>query len=503
MHACLVRDPASPPAPGALAALARACSPRVQPYGDDVVVWDAQGLTRVIGTPREIAAEVAALAVKHGLSVRIALARTATTAWILAHAKPGQTVVEGDDGRALARLSLQWLSVLPDVDFGEPPKRTRRHARARHYRMAPAPGEPSAALPPPVDPAAASAPPGSTTHPASPTLAGALVTFGRWGLATIGDIAALPRADLHARLGRLGVLLHQAASGEEIAPLIPSGEPPRFLERLQLEWPIEGLEPLSFVLARQCDALSLALERADRGAVAVTTRLQLVTRVAHVRTLNLPAPMREPRVLRTLILLDLESHPPAAAIDVVEIEVEVTPGRIAQGSLLTRTLPAPEDLATLTARLGALMGESRIGAPMLRDSHDERQICLKPFRIGPRHSALGPSKSSATAEPRTPQGQGPNAQGLSQRLILRRFRLPVAVSVVMERGAPAKVSGARGLSGAVVASAGPWRTSGHWWTFDRSHWDRDEWDVGLGDGSVFRLARLRSSGAWEIEGAYD
>ena len=502
MHACLVRDPASPPAPGALAALARACSPRVQPYGDDVVVWDARGLTRVIGTPREIAAEVAALAVKHGLSVRIALARTATTAWILAHAKPGQTVVEGDDGRALARLSLQWLSVLPDVDFGEPPKRTRRHARARHYRMAPAPGEPSAALPPPVEPAAPLTAPGSKTNPASPTLAGALVTFSRWGLATIGDVAALPRADLHARLGRLGVLLHQAASGDEIAPLIPSGEPPRFLERLQLDWPIDGLEPLSFVLARQCDALSLALERADRGAVAVTTRLQLVTRVAHVRTLNLPAPMREPRVLRTLILLDLESHPPPAAIDVVEVEVEVTPGRITQGSLLTRTLPAPEDLATLTARLGALMGESRIGAPMLRDSYDERQIAMKPFRIGPGVQAQGPRKTSGANDAAASAqrlGLGPVPLGL----ILRRFRLPVAVSVVMERGAPAKLSGARGLSGAVVASAGPWRTSGLWWAFDRSPWDRDEWDVGLGDGSVVRLARLRSAGTWEIEGVYD
>ena len=492
MHACLVRDPVSPPAPGALAALARACSPRVQTYGDDVVVWDASGLTRVIGTPREIAAEVAALAVKHELSVRIALARTATAAWILAHAKPGQTVVEGDDSRALARLSLQWLSVLPDVDFGEPPKRTRRQARARHYRMAPSPAEPSAALQPPVDPAAKS-------NPASPTLAGALVTFARWGLATIGDVAALPRADLHARLGRLGVLLHQAASGDEIAPLIPSGEPPRFLERLQLDWPIDGLEPLSFVLARQCDALSLALERADRGAVAVTTRLQLVTRAAHVRTLNLPAPMREPRVLRTLILLDLESHPPPAAIDVVEVEVEVTLGRIAQGSLLARTLPAPEDLATLTARLGALMGESRIGAPMLIDSYDERQIALKPFRIGPGRLALGPSKCPERDEHRTHQGQGPSAQ----RLILRRFRMPVAVSVVMERGAPAKVSGARGLSGAVVASAGPWHTSGKWWAFDRSPWDRDEWDVGLADGSVVRLARDKHSGGWVLEGAYD
>ena len=81
--------------------------------------------------------------------------------------------------------------------------------------------------------------------------------------------------------------------------------------------------------------------------------------------------------------------------------------------------------------------------------------------------------------------------------------MPAAVSVVMERGAPAKVSGARGLSGAVVASAGPWRTSGRWWAFDRSPWDRDEWDVGLADGSVVRLARDKHSGGWVLEGAYD
>ena len=55
----------------------------------------------------------------------------------------------------------------------------------------------------------------------------------------------------------------------------------------------------------------------------------------------------------------------------------------------------------------------------------------------------------------------------------------------------------------VVASAGPWHTSGKWWAFDRSPWDRDEWDVGLADGSVVRLARDKHSGGWVLEGAYD
>jgi protein ImuB len=66
------------------------------------------------------------------------------------------------------------------------------------------------------------------------------------------------------------------------------------------------------------------------------------------------------------------------------------------------------------------------------------------------------------------------------------------------------VPSARGVTGgAVVACAGPWRTSGYWWALDKSGWDRDEWDVELADGGVYRLARDRSSGGWVIEGTVD
>jgi protein ImuB len=88
---------------------------------------------------------------------------------------------------------------------------------------------------------------------------------------------------------------------------------------------------------------------------------------------------------------------------------------------------------------------------------------------------------------------------------LRRFRLPLPARVTVERGVPVRViPAASGLAaGAVVASAGPWRTSGAWWTFDRDAWDRDEWDVALAPGGVYRLVRHRTSGQWEIEGIFD
>src|SRR3970282_2187377 len=92
MICCLVADGVTKP--GALAGIARACSPRVESHGDRVVIFDASGLTRVIGPPRQIASEVGALAMEQGVMVRIALAPTMAAAWLMAHAQIGQTVVE-------------------------------------------------------------------------------------------------------------------------------------------------------------------------------------------------------------------------------------------------------------------------------------------------------------------------------------------------------------------------------------------------------------------------
>ena len=143
---------------------------------------------------------------------------------------------------------------------------------------------------------------------------------------------------------------------------MPAVPEERFEQALDLDWPIEGLEPLSFVLGRLLEPLSAHLERRDRGAAVLHVRLHLVTRDVHERSLQLPAPMRDARTLRTLLLLDLESHPPAAAIDRVTVAVDPTPGRVVQFSLLTRPLPSPEQLSTLMARLAGADGRGRAAA---------------------------------------------------------------------------------------------------------------------------------------------
>lgn len=434
--------PQGPARPGALMALARDFSPRIESCADGCVVLDVSGLGRLLGDAPGIAAELERTAGERGIKVRMALASTHTSARLLTHHPSEHPLVAIDGAAALASVRLETFASVQ--------------------------GAGDAATSKMFD------------------------TLRRWGLRTLGEFAALPPDDIAARFGQRGVVLQRLARGIDPRPLIPDPGVPRFVQSMELEWPIETLEPLSFVFARLLEPLAVALERADKAGAALRLDLRLVDRSMHARVLELPAPMRDPRVLRTLLLLDLESHPPSAGIDVVTIEIDPAPSRIVQFSLLERAVPSPETLATLTARLNALVGEERCGSPVLLDSHRPDAFVMGRF-----------GASDACLRVRTGSKEFQGVLGSS--LVLRRFRPPVAVRVMVERGRPAHVAiGRKGVPGGrVEQAAGPWRTSGAWWNATGEHWNRDEWDVALSDGSVCRLYCDRDSGVWFVEGLMD
>ena len=423
-----------------LVTIAREFSPRIQRHpstllraGSGDVVLDVSGLERLLGNPSTIAAELARAG-----ALRVAVAPSQIAARLLARARPGVSVVSGDLETALGDIPLAVLrDLVTDAD----------------------------------DPIV-------TAHP-SP-----FDVMERWGLKTLGEFATLPARDLSARLGQPGIRLQRLARGIDARPLVPDPGTVRFVQSIELEWPIDALEPLSFVFARLLDPLSEALERADRGAAAIRLDLRLTDRTIHTRCLQLPAAMRDPRVLRTLLLLDLESHPPSAAVDIVTIEADPAPARIIQYSLLERALPSAETLATLTARLDALVGAGCCGSAELLDTHRPDAFRMIPF--------------TGSAQRSPPQSFG----GTS---VLRRFRPPVAVRVTVERGRPVQMAiDRRGMPGGrVVQAAGPWRTSGGWWDQAEGPWDRDEWDLTFKDGAACRISRDRLSGIWFLEGVFD
>jgi protein ImuB len=435
-------------------AIARDFSPRIERHGATEVTLDVSGLGQLLGDAHAIGAELA----RAGAD-RIAVAASQIGARLLARANPGVSVPGSDPDGVERALSVLPLPVLKQVVAGQ---NLDVDADVQAFDI-----------------------------------------LHRWGLRTLGEFAALPAVDLSARLGQRGVALQQLARGIDARPLIPDPGVPRFIESLELEWPIESLEPLSFVFARLLDPLSVALERADRGAAAIRLDLRLTDRTIHTRQLQLPAAMRDPRILRTLLLLDLESNSPAAAVDIVTIEADPAPGRIIQYSLLERALPSAETLATLTARLGALVGADRCGVPSLVDSHRPDGFTLGPV------SSLGSTGSVGWLGPLG-----------SCDPTLRRFRPPVAIRVTLESGRPVRIAIDRqGMpGGGVTEAAGPWRTSGAWWDqpsppLRRSaeaqcaeadaQWNRDEWDVTCSDGAACRIYRDRHSGVWFLDGIFD
>jgi protein ImuB len=469
--------------------IARDFSPRIECHGASTVVLDVSGLGRLLGDAHAIGAELARAADEYSASLQIAVARSQTAARLLAIERPALTIAAGEAAAAVAPLSIDCLRVfMEDEDARSGKAVARLQATVAH-----------------------------------------LETFRRWGLTMLGEIAALPSIELSERMGQEGLALQQLARGIDPAPLVPDPGVPRFVQSMVLEWPIDALEPLSFVLARLLDPLSSSLERADRGAAALRLDLRLVDRTTYTRVLQLPAAMRDPKVLRTLLLLDLESHPPSQAIDIVTIEIDPVPGRIVQYSLLERALPSPETLATLAARLCALVGESRCGSPVLLDTWRPDGFEMKSFAPSsqlpvsscqfPVPSCQKPASSQPSlhlpesegclaeaAQPRrrTPAAgsQQPAARG---SLILRRFRPPIAVRVTVERGRPIRIAiDRRGMPGGhVERAAGPWRSSGAWWNDSAAAWDRDEWDAALSDGSICRLFHDRINDRWFLDGILD
>ena len=423
---------------GLLTAIARDFSPRIERHAapDRLdVLLDVSGLGRLLGDAAAIGAELARAG-----APRVAVAPTRAAARLLARARQGVSVVAShpeDAGRALGPLPIALLRQLAADD-------------------------------------------GLLAAPA------AFDAIERWGLRTLGELAALPSADLSTRLGQPGLALQQLARGLDARPLVPDPGTPRFVESMALEWPLDSLEPLSFVFARLLDPLAAALERADRGAAAVRLDLRLTDRSTHTRLLQLPAAMRDPRVLRTLLLLDLESHPPPAAVDIVTIEADPAPSRIIQYSLLERALPSAETLATLHARLGALVGADRCGTATLLDTHRGDGFVM---------GSLGATVSNGSGST--------GSTGPALCPIVRRFRPPVAVRVSLEGGRPVRVAIDRqGMPGGRVSqAAGPWRTSGAWW--DASTWNRDEWDVTFDDGTACRIYRDRHAEVWFLDGVID
>ena len=81
----------------------------------------------------------------------------------------------------------------------------------------------------------------------------------KWGIHTLGQLAALPQDELAARLGPTGLHLWEEASGKSHRLLRLVRPPEVFVEQFEFEHEVETATPLLFVLRRFLEQLTQRL----------------------------------------------------------------------------------------------------------------------------------------------------------------------------------------------------------------------------------------------------
>jgi protein ImuB len=271
-----------------------------------------------------------------------------------------------------------------------------------------------------------------------------------------------------------------------------------FAEEMELDDAVEELEPLSFLLGRLLDQLCARLEARALAMHAVRIRFELQPsfekdfqtlqenmrkkpEVKHYdKVLTLPVPMRNAKTLLKLLRLQLQGDPPGAPIQKIYMTAEAAAPRVAQNGLFVPCGPDPEKLEVTIARLAKLVGEGNLGYAELVDSHRPESFQMKRFVIAEQHkrfvrARLQPCRNTKEIN-KASAAEGSVFETESARVVsaLRMLRPPESVRVDVKNEQPARVY-LRGMRGEVVASSGPWRSSGDWWQEDP--WHQDEWDL--------------------------
>lgn len=307
--------------------------------------------------------------------------------------------------------------------------------------------------------------------------------FDSLGLRTMGDLARLPEASLAQRLGERGVRLWALATGRDGRPLRTATPPTRYRATYEFEQAAETLEPLLFLLRRFIDRLSEQLMQAGRVAERMRLGLNLEDETTAEREFRLPQATARADGLFKVIEQYLGGLQTASAVAGLELELMPAEAAARQEGLFESSLRDPHQFYDTLARVAAILGPGRIGAPVRLDSHrpDAVEVGAPPavipdYRASPRAAEAG--------------------------LPLRRFRPEWPALVELAEGRPTYLRCEAGrVEGAVDDARGPWLRSGDWWEAGRA-WVREEWDVELaGGGGVYRLT-LRPDG-WVLEGVYD
>ena len=330
----------------------------------------------------------------------------------------------------------------------------------------------------------------------------------KWGIHTLGQLAALDKEQLGARLGPQAIRMWERANARSNRLLKLIRPPESFEESFEFEREIETAEPLLFMLRRFLEQLAVRL--AAIYLVAKELRLQITfgNKDIYARVFKIPQPTNDVDLLFRMLQTHLENFRSEHPIVAVALSAEPIKPAGEQFGLFETTLRNPHQLSETLARLTALLGGDRIGTPVLEETHRPDAFRMQPF--GSTGFQSGAASVLACKRNGREDAYRPHRQDGYAPLspALRRFRPAVSASVLRDEEIPTHVRSAE-MSGKIIDERGPYLLSGNWW--DEKSWSRAEWDLQLESGELVRCHQADQSppgdtaarATWKVDGIYD
>ena len=425
LYACMISSDAK----SDLLAVANRFAARIEML-DDGVLFDVSGLERLIGKPDQIAQKILDHLKRHNISGNIAVAETVDTAIILARQKKGvnHTVASPDE---FSQLPLDGLGIANN----------------------------------------------------------ALGIFNELGINNIEELRQIPHDDLINRYGREFQTVIDVIEQSDRSLLTPNVKESRVDWSYNLDFPVEDFEQLIFIINHGLDDLlgriahlglstehldiAFKLGRSPHGSKGGTSNTG--TKTYEIKT---SFPTLEKTFWLKLINLRVSLTPPEAAIMSVAVTAHFTKPRPDQKGLYAVSRPEPESLLLTVNKLKKLVGEDKVGVPVLLN-----QRLAEPFRL----DADG-----------MPQGKENVSFGDAKPVIAFNYFRPPLRTEVLIRDRRLIFIKTRLFAGHVLNSSGVWKSGSKWW---KNSWKTIEWDIEVENQGVYRLCKVYKD--WFLAGEYD
>jgi len=327
----------------------------------------------------------------------------------------------------------------------------------------------------------------------------------KWGIHTLGHLAALDKQELGTRLGPEAVCMWERVNGRSNRVLKLVRPPESFEESFEFEHEIETAEPLLFMLRRFLEQLAVRLGAIYLVAKELTLRITFGNKQTYERVFKIPQPTNDVDLLFRMLQTHLENFRSEHPIVAVALNVQPIKPAKEQFGLFEITLRNPHQLSETLARLIALLGADRVGTPVLEETHQPDAFRVEPFAW----AVASDLSAEASAKEDVPSGQPSHALRTARSTAaLRRFRPAVSASLLLDEDTLAHVRSAE-ISGKIINQRGPYFLSGNWW--DEKSWARAEWDVHLESSDLIRVHEADpptqgygvARGTWKVDGIYD